>query len=127
MDNRSAKEIFVLGESVAASYLMSKGYAIVATNYRSSYGEIDIIATRADTLVFIEVKTRRNHSMNGALKTISLTKQKRLSLTAQYYINQNPLSDKTNTRFDVIIAFYYEQSDTFKIHHLEDAFTPYQY
>ncbi len=124
MEKKSAKDLFVIGENISAKHLISKGYEIIATNYRSRYGEIDIVATLNDTLVFVEVKTRRNHSMTGALSTVSHTKQKRISLTAQYYINQNPLPDNINTRFDVIILFYYEDTDTFQVHHFEDAFLP---
>jgi len=62
--------------------------------------------------------------MVTALASISSRKQKNISLTASYYINQNPEFDNFNTRFDVIVVFYFPNDDTYKIHHFDDAFLP---
>ncbi len=124
MKKISPRELYLLGESFAVTYLINKGYIVLDTNYSCPQGEIDVVAQRENCLVFVEVKTRRKHSITEAKSSISHTKQKRLSITAQYYINQNPQSDNLNTRFDALILFYNDIENSFTIHHLENAFYP---
>jgi len=116
--------LFHAGEDLAATYLASKGYEIVRRNYRTKTGEIDIIAQDANNLVFVEVKTRSKHSIRQALMNVSYTKQKRLTHTAQRYIIEHPDCVKPRIRFDIIILLHFSDTDTYKIEHLEDAFTP---
>ena len=66
------------GEALAAAFLRKRGYHIVATNYRSRYGEIDIIAENAEYLVFAEVKLRRTAHFGAAREFVDLRKQERL-------------------------------------------------
>ncbi|MDD3464862.1 MAG: YraN family protein [Candidatus Cloacimonetes bacterium] len=124
MQQQKAKEIFHVGEDLAAKFLANKGYAIVARNFRASTGEIDIIATRDDLLVFVEVKTRSKHSIKQALMNVSFTKRKRITLTAQRYIIQHPECVKSRIRFDLIVVLYFCHTDSYQIEHLEDAFMP---
>ncbi|MDZ4121720.1 MAG: YraN family protein [Candidatus Cloacimonadaceae bacterium] len=124
MEKKSPHDLFVQGESIAARYLIAQGYTIVTQNYRAPCGEIDIIAKNEDTLIFCEVKTRRKHSINMALMNVSPKKQKHICNTAQYYINQIPAKSNLNTRFDIIVLFYDDSTDSFKVHHLENAFIP---
>jgi len=118
------KELFRAGELVAAKHLVKHGYEVFERNFRSPYGEIDIIACKEHTLAFVEVKTRKKHDLELTLANISYTKQKKISDTAHYYINQNPELCKLETRFDVIVVFHYQASDTYKVLHFEDAFLP---
>jgi len=74
MENRKTVELFHIGEDLAAKYLAAQGYNILCNNFRSDAGEIDIIASDNDNLVFVEVKTRSRHSMKLALMSISYTK-----------------------------------------------------
>jgi len=124
MQNTETRNLFHTGEDLAANYLMQKGFIILERNYRIRGGEIDIIAQNKDTLIFVEVKTRKKHSMKMTLMNISPTKQKRISLTAERYINQYPENVKLNIRFDIIIVFFYYEDNTYSIKHLEDAFMP---
>ncbi len=124
MQSQKAKEIFHVGEDLAAKFLERKGYAILRRNYRAKTGEIDIIATHEDVLVFVEVKTRSKHSIRQALMNVSHTKRKRISLTAQGYIIQQPECVKSRIRFDIIIVLYFGNTDSYQIEHLEDAFLP---
>ena len=124
MQNTETRNLFYTGEDLAANYLMRKGFTIMERNYRVKGGEIDIIAQNEDTLIFVEVKTRKKHSMKMTLMNISYTKQKRISLTAERYINQYPGNVKSKIRFDIIIVFFYFEDNTYSIKHLEDAFTP---
>jgi len=124
MQKYSRPEFSHIGEDLAARYLISNGYTVICRNYRKRYGEIDIIVEKDQHLVFCEVKTRTSHSLNWALASINYTKQKRISRAAQLYINENPQFAKHIFRFDVLIVFYYESTDTFKVQHYEDAFEP---
>lgn len=124
MAHRTAKELFHLGEDLAANYLVGKGLEIVARNYRTTQGEVDIIACDAHNLVFVEVKTRSKHSVRQALRNVAYTKQKRLSAAAQYFVVQDKSWEDHRIRFDIIVVLHYADTDTFKIEHLQDAFTP---
>ena len=124
MYKRKATDLFHLGEDLAAKYLTGKGYDIVCRNYRTDGGEIDIIAEDEQHLVFVEVKTRSKHSIRQALINVAYTKQKRITLAAQRYINQHPECVKPRIRFDIIILLHFSDTDTFKIEHMMDAFVP---
>ena len=87
------------GEDYAAQKLTEQGYAIVARNYHSRYGEIDIIAENGEYLVFVEVKARKAGSLSSPLESVTPQKQRRLILTAQAYLAAFP-SEK-QPRFDV--------------------------
>ncbi|MGC9362535.1 MAG: YraN family protein [Candidatus Syntrophosphaera sp.] len=124
MQKQKETELFHTGEDLAAKFLTSKGYQILQRNYRSKTGEIDIIAHFDNQLVFIEVKTRTKHSIKQALMNVGYTKQKRISHTAQRYVLEHPDCVKPRMRFDVIILLYFSNTNTYKIEHFEDAFTP---
>jgi putative endonuclease len=124
MDKLNPTELFHIGEDLAAKYLTGKGYEILCKNFRSEHGEIDLIARNNAHLVFVEVKTRTKHSMKLALMNVAYSKQKKITLTAETYITQNPDCVKHSFRFDIVVVFYFEATDTFKISHLEDAFPP---
>lgn len=78
------------GERLAGLFLSNKGYKILEYNFRKGYGEIDIIATDKDTLVFIEVKTRISRKFGSPLEAITFWKIKSLIKTGQYYKMTHP-------------------------------------
>jgi putative endonuclease len=119
MRNQRGKE----GESLCLDYLAGSGFRILATNYHSVWGEIDIIAQETDFLVFIEVKTRSS-SLENALHAVSQTKIRRLVKTANCYLSKFPQFAECFTRFDVIAPIWDERTGTYRIHHLRDAFRP---
>ena len=110
------------GESLAAEYLRKKRYQILATGYRSRYGEIDLIASKGRFLVFVEVKLRRSDRFAQAREFVDTRKQSKIRITASVYLEQYPTH--LQPRFDVIEIYAPEGLDTKKpiIHHLEDAF-----
>ncbi len=112
------------GENIAATYLVSHGYKVIYRNYRQPCGEIDLIVEKNQHLIFAEVKTRSSHSIASALDAVSYNKQKRITKTAQLYINQNPVFANHIFRFDVLVVFYYPDTDTYSVKHFEDAFLP---
>jgi putative endonuclease len=89
------------GEALAADTLQQQGYAILSRNYRTPYGEIDLIARHGDTLVFVEVKLRRSEFFGPPQAAVNAAKQRHLKLAAQYYLNQQRTAD-IKFRFDVV-------------------------
>jgi len=74
-----------LGEKLAKGFLRKKGYRIIETNYRCPEGEIDIVAKKKDSLVFIEVRTRMSLEFGSPEESITPAKMKRLRATAYHY------------------------------------------
>ncbi|MGA1868690.1 MAG: YraN family protein [bacterium] len=89
------------GEKKAAEYLTTCGYTIENVNFRCSLGEIDIIGWDKDTLVFVEVKTRKTDTFGDARESINYSKRRKISRVALYYMKMNHIRD-VNCRFDVI-------------------------
>lgn len=110
------------GEALAAEYLRKKRYQIEAVNYRSRFGEIDLIVRNKKFLVFVEVKLRKSGSFASAKEYVDRHKQDRLRITASMYLSQNPT--ELQPRFDVVEIYAPEGPDTPNptIAHLEDAF-----
>ena len=110
------------GERFAAQYLRKKRYTLVAANYRSRFGEIDLIVKNRKFLVFVEVKLRKSSHFADAREFVDVHKQARLRTTAEIYLSQYPTD--LQPRFDVIEIYAPEGTETKKpvINHLEDAF-----
>ena len=110
------------GESLAAAYLEKKHYKLVAANFRCRFGEIVLIVRNRTTLVFVEVKLRKNANFAQAREYVDRYKQDRIRVTASLYLSQNPT--KLQPRFDVIEIYAPEGVDTLhpEIIHMEDAF-----
>ncbi|HEB76524.1 MAG TPA: YraN family protein [Nitrospirae bacterium] len=107
------------GEAFAVRYLKKKGYRIMASNYRTPLGEIDIVARDGDTIVFVEVKTRRSLSRGDPLEAVTGHKRRRLKMLALYYLKSNNMGDARG-RFDVIGLR--ARDGTFHVQHVVDAF-----
>lgn len=110
------------GEALAAAYLQKKRYKVVATNYRSRFGEIDLIVSNRKNLVFVEVKLRRSAHFAQAREFVDRRKQDKIRTTAEIYLSEFPTN--LQARFDVIEIYAPHGTDTLKpeIYHLEDAF-----
>jgi putative endonuclease len=115
------KETGRLGENIARSYLVEKGYSILETNYSTRYGEIDIIAREERLVVFVEVKTRRGVSFGYPREAVDIHKQLKIRNMAEFYILRKKLSD-IPMRFDVIEVFIDENNHTKSISLLKNAF-----
>lgn len=107
------------GEDLALRYLTRRGYELVERNYRTRYGEIDLILRKEAVLVFVEVKLRRGTGFGDPLEAVTPHKQSTLrSLAEQYLSDRNP--DFDTLRFDVVGIL--AGKDKLRIHHVEDAF-----
>ena len=80
------RETGALGERIAADHLIGRGYAIRERNFRTREGEIDIIAEKDGTLVFVEVRTRRSRACGTAEESITRRKKERLVALAEAYM-----------------------------------------
>lgn len=83
------KELGAAGEDLAAGYLELGGYAILERNFRTRYGEIDLIASRGGVIFFIEVKTRRSAACGFAEEAVNGAKRKKIFGMARRYIAEN--------------------------------------
>lgn len=101
-------------EQQAASFLEKKGYKILATNYRHGRGEIDLIATENNIVVFVEVKSRKNAAFGQPEMAVNHKKQALIQQTAEGYLEEFDLQNPI--RFDIIAIVGQE------ITHFEDAF-----
>lgn len=107
------------GETLAARHLEAKGYRIVARNYRCPYGEIDIVATQDEYLVFVEVKTRRGKTAYHPGLAVNRKKQDKLRDLGSYYLSEHP-DLNLQPRFDVIAVVLTAPQPT--VEHIENAF-----
>ncbi len=89
------------GENVAAETLRNRGWTVAARNYRTPYGELDVIARKGNTVLFVEVKTRTSDAYGMPEDSISPSKAKHLLESAQYYLQEHGLDD-IDWRVDVI-------------------------
>lgn len=99
MNKREQGTIF---ENYAAKFLESKGYTLVAKNYFTKTGEIDLIMKKEKTIVFVEVKQRSTDIFGSGEYAVNYRKQKRMFLSARKFLAENYLSDY-DIRFDAVI------------------------
>lgn len=108
------------GERAAEQYLRKNGYRILARNFTTDTGELDLVATDDAYLVFVEVKSRMSDDFGAPSEAVDFTKQRKLSMVASQYIEKNMLFGAP-ARFDVIEV----RLDTGKIKHIQNAFDSY--
>ncbi len=116
---KNKHEVGKSGEERAVNFLRQKGFSIIKTNYRTSFGEIDVIARDGDTIVFIEVKSRRSLSFGAPEQAVDSIKKNRIKKIANQFISHYQLFDR-DCRFD-IVALYYE-GQAVQIKHIPNAF-----
>ncbi len=89
-------------EKTAESFLCSHGLKLLQRNFCSRFGEIDLIMEDHGTLVFVEVKYRKNSSHGSGADAVTFHKQCRISRTAAWYLVKNPQRAEQVCRFDVL-------------------------
>ena len=105
------------GESVASDYLEKRGYLVPARNVRTPYGEIDIVATKDDITIFVEVKTRTSSSLGPPEISVTLRKQEHMLAAAEHYAQENQID---HWQIDVI-AVEGKPGKSPKFTHFENA------
>ncbi len=107
------------GEALAADHLERNGYTIIRKNYRTRYGEIDIIATNKICIVFVEVKTWDALDFEHIEYALTQMKLQRIVKTSRDFLFKHPVYNSLAIRYDVIVVM----EKLAKIRHIEHAFT----
>ncbi len=119
-NSKHKKEQGQIGEDLAAKYLIDNGYEIKAKNWRYHPYEIDIIASKASEIIFVEVKLRENWDILELWETVSKGQQNRIISAAHEYLLLNDL--ECESRFDIIGVRI--TRGKVEIEHYQDAFWP---
>ena len=106
-------------ENAAAKFLKGQGYKVIRCNYKTKFGEIDIIAKDKSVICFVEVKARHSKLFGEPAEAVSLAKQRQISKAAICYLKENNLLDRL-ARFDVLSLLYTD--DLPEIDLIKDAF-----
>ena len=107
------------GEELACKFLTENGYEIIARNFFTRYGELDIVASYEDTIVFVEVKTRKPGGNIRAAESVTPAKQLKCCKSAMVFLDKNKLFDN-NIRFDCVEV--YADIGYLDINHIKNAF-----
>jgi putative endonuclease len=108
------------GEQLAEQKLAASGYDIVTHNYRCAAGEIDLVARRAGTLAFVEVRTRRGEKFGTPEESITSRKRQHLIAAAQSYLQENNLTDLA-WRIDVVAVELSARGELLRVEIVENA------
>jgi len=114
------RETGMLGEKLACDFLGKNGYHIMETNYLCPEGEIDIIARQEDTLVFVEVRTKKSRQFGTPEESITPTKMERLRTVAAHY-GQNRSNLPASWRIDVVAIQMDSKGRVSRIEIIENA------
>src|SRR5687768_2407102 len=112
-----------VGERLAREHLERLGYRVVASNYRTRFGELDLIVCDETSLVFVEVKTRRAGALQSALQAVPANKRKRVrAMAAAWLVEATDRPRSRELRFDVVAVTVDADTRLVQLDHLEGAF-----
>jgi putative endonuclease len=114
------RRLGAFGERLAAAHLEAKGYRIRDRNYRCREGEIDIVAQDGETLVFVEVRTRRGDALGSPAESVTATKEARLVAAATAYVQGLP-EPPADQRIDVVAVQLSPGGRLLAVDHIEGA------
>lgn len=106
-------------EDAAVKFLKAQGYKVIRRNYKTKFGEIDIIAEDKGVICFVEVKARHSKLFGEPGEAVSPVKQRQISKAAICYLKENNLLERL-ARFDVVTLLY--EKDLPEIDLIKDAF-----
>jgi putative endonuclease len=128
MATDTRRQLGELGETIAEEHLQHRGYRILARNFRTRFGELDLVAADERTLVFCEVKTRVSGSRagpEGPLDAIGTRKRDRLRRMARQWLAEGAVGERPHTddlRFDAIGVILTPAGRLLALEHVEEAF-----
>ena len=111
--------IGVLGEKLVCKWYTDRKYKLLSFNYKTRLGEIDIIAQYKNTIVFVEVKTRKDNKFSQAREAVTYSKQQKIKAAASQYLTQQSLENMF-VRFDVAEVYHRETKPEINV--IENAF-----
>lgn len=109
----------ILGEKLVCKWYTEHKYRLLAVNYKIRQGEIDVIAQNKNTVVFVEVKTRKSDRFSSAKEAVTFAKQQRIKAAASRFLAANNMEDMF-VRFDVAEVYHPENNPVINI--IENAF-----
>ena len=107
-------------EETACRFLTANGLKLIEKNYKCRRGEIDLVMLDHNSIVFIEVRYRRNNRFGSGAESVISSKQQKLIMTAMHYLQTHKKSTETPTRFDVISIQGYDGAND--IEWIQNAF-----
>ncbi|MFH1748293.1 MAG: YraN family protein [Planctomycetota bacterium] len=110
------------GERLAESFLKQRGLKTVTRGYSTPVGELDLVMRAGETVVFVEVKTRRDRAFSEPQEAVTRPKRRKLARCAEWFL-QHKRWTNLPCRFDVVAIVLPEQGDP-EIEHFQDAFQP---
>ena len=108
-------------ETLACDYLCEQGLSLIIKNYHCRYGEIDLIMRQEQTIVFVEVRSRKANSLVDSASSVNWSKQQKLQRSAENYLQKEKIHSSIPARFDVI-AVTYHQNKPAQIDWIQNAF-----
>ncbi|MGB9857863.1 MAG: YraN family protein [Dictyoglomaceae bacterium] len=115
------KELGKIGEEFALDYFKKKGFEICERNYRTHFGEIDLIVKKKNLLIFIEVKTRKSLKFGEPIEAVDERKQEKIRFIADYYLAK--IKNKSlQVRFDVFSIILDKDNKISSWEHIPNAF-----
>ncbi len=110
----------LLGERIAARYLLRAGWSFVAHRFRSGHRDLDLVMQRGELIAFVEVKARRGEEFGGPVHAVHYRKRRELSRSAMVWVDRFG-SRQLSYRFDVVGILI--NGHNVRVTHVEDAFT----
>lgn len=123
---REKKVVGAIGEKIASGFLKGRGYKVIDANYRTTLGEIDLIARKGKTIVFVEIKTRATSSLGPPLLSVTPRKQRHIVRAALIYLKTHGLLD-ADWRIDVVSVKLDGLYNAESIEHIENAVEDHDY
>lgn len=123
MENTLGTAIGQAAEDLACRYLQDQGLHLIERNYRCKRGEIDLVMRDTSSVVFVEVRYRRNHRFGSGAESVDRHKQAKLTATALHYLQSNKAAAKSPARFDVVsVSVQGKSAHTAEIQWIKNAF-----
>ena len=111
-------------EKLAENFLRRRGFRTLNRNYQCRSGEIDLIVGKANTVVFVEVRFRKNEAFGTAVESVNPAKQARIIRCARHFLMHNPGLATRELRFDIIGITHEDSQRGYRVEWLTNAFQP---
>ncbi len=117
----SRTKLGTAGEGIAQRHLEELGYELREANYRCRWGEVDLVMDSEDTVVFVEVRTKRSSAFGTPEESVTAAKRRRLTATAYHYLQQHNLD--VPWRIDLVAITMNARGQVSRVTHLENVVT----
>ena len=118
------RRLGLASEALALNFLRRQGLKLLARNYQCRAGEIDLIARQEETIVFVEVRFRKNQRYGTPIESVTPAKQRKIIRCARHFLMHNPQFAGCDCRFDIVGITRGKSCRGYRIEWLENAFQP---